>query len=408
MSKKRQIYLLMMDGKVIKTKKSIRKIRALGLLSGAKWVLLPIYKTLYTYIAVDADTIIHLDFDRVIMRYHMKYKTVGRGEHNAPIEDTIFDYYTVESEITSIETFYNAIYNIMAFRYFKELYANSDGIDKYWFIDVPDIAISFYKGKKSYSKLCIRSEQAVDEVPFDYSPADEMSARIASNFGLLGHNDWINLNNLTMSYDKEGAIRWRFSREAIQVFTNVYKVGIANPFTKAFTLLKSRDYDASLAIETTSIFVTPMDLSGLDISFLPICHKYEIPLYQTDAPQGDIDSPSTLVFHDLSYRVYEVFSFESITGEEYAVFLDNLEYLLQIFTEGVRVHILEGADKDDEIAFSKLMTSATVLVTMELNIIAVDHPAEVLNLTINTDSYEDRKPTIKDVCKLIRLHDKPF
>ena len=108
----------------------------------------------------------------------------------------------------------------------------------------------------------------------------------------------------------------------------------------------------------------------------------------------------------MSERVAEVFSYESIADEDFAVFLDNLEYLFQVFTEGVRIHIL-GSDsqEDDEVTISKLMTSATVLVNMELTLTALECPATT-PLSINTDTYEDIKPTIRDVCKLIRVNDK--
>lgn len=405
-NKKRKVYLLMQDGSVKKSSHSVSKLRSLGAIENAKWVLIPIYKTQCTYIAVDADTILDMDFTSANLRYHMKYKTVERGAHNAPFEATIYDYYTVESDVTDIDTFYNAIYNIMAFRYFKELYANSDGIDEYWFIDVPDLAITFYHGKKKASSICIRAEQDVDSIPFNYSPMDEMSAKIASNFGLLGANDWINLKNLTISYDDHGKLKWEFNRENIQLFTRVHMVGIGNSFTKSFTLLKSKDYDACIAIESVAIYVAPIDLTGLDVSFLPICYKYGAPLYECRYNDERIDAPSTLIFHDMSERVAEVFSYESIADEEFAVFLDNLEYLFQVFTEGVRIHIL-GSDsqEDDEVTISKLMTSATVLVNMELTLTALECPATT-PLSINTDTYEDIKPTIRDVCKLIRVNDK--
>lgn len=396
----------MQDGSVKKSTNSVSKLRSLGAIEKAKWVLIPIYKTQCTYIAVNADTILDMEFTSANLRYHMKYKTVSRGTHNAPFEETIFDYYTVESNVDDIDTFFNAIYNIMAFRYFKELYANSDGIDEYWFIDVPDLAITFYRGKKKINSICIRAEQDIETVPFDYSPADEMSAKIASNFGLLGADDWINLKNLTMSYNDHGKLEWEFNREAVQLFTRVHMVGIANPFTKSFTILKSKDYDACIAIESATIYVAPIDLTGFNVSFLPICYKYGAPMYECRYNDERIDAPTTLIFHDMGDRVKEVFAYESIADEDFAIFLDNLEYLFQIFTEGVRIHILSSdIDDEDDIDISKLMTSATVLVTMELTLTALECPTTT-PLSINTDTYEDIKPSIKDVCKLIRINDK--
>lgn len=404
--KKRKIYLLNQNHDVIKSKSTIAQLKREGALDRTEWVLIPIRNTSATYIAVDATTILSQNFDYADVRFHMKMKDLYRADKNDPREITLYDYYTTTLHADTIEELYNALYNVMVFRYIKELFGDTDSVDTFWFIDVADLEISLFKNQKRIKHFYVEAEKCADEVPFEYSATDEMSARIAQYFGLKSADSWITMANIYFKKDKKG-LKWYETNKPVDLFSDVYAILDSNPFAKSFVMLRADAYDAALRMHNAMLYITPVALSGdtIDYDVLPIASAYGLSKYEfNDGKYADDNADAALqIYHDYSPgNIPEIFSFDIKDESGIMFMLDNLTYIMQVYLEGIKVWMSDIDNRDD---LQYYQHRATLVANMIIDLeSAKGHPSDN-QLVIYTDPYEDYPPNLAEVCYLLELQE---
>lgn len=407
--KKRKTYLLNQNHDVIKSKSTIAQLKREGALDRTEWVLIPVQNTSATYIAVDATTILSQDFDYADVRFHMKMKDLYRADKNNPTEITLYDYYTTTLHANTIEELYNALYNVMVFRYIKELFGDTDSVDTFWFIDVADMEISMYKNRKRVKHFYVEAEKSADEVPFEYSATDEMSARIASYFGLKNADSWITMPNIYFKKTKD-ALKWYETNKPVDLFSDIHSILESNPFAKSYVMLRTDAYDAALRMHNAMLYVTPVAISfedKIDYEVLPIAAAYGLEKYdfRADGVSGcDSEDAAMPIYHDYGSGggIPEIFSFDIKDESGIMFMLDNLTYIMQVYLEGIKVW-MAGVEETDDL--QRFKDRSTLVVNMIIDLESPKcHPSDN-QLIIYTDPYEDYPPNLTEVCYLLELQE---
>lgn len=415
MSQKRKLILLRRDKSVKFTKKKLAQVIAKGMLSGVEWVLIPIYRTGCSYIAVAADTLLIQQFKMAHIKFHLMYKEIGRAGHNynEPEENTLYDYYVTEMSAYTQEELYQVLYQVGVFRYIQEFYSKSDYVDTFWYMSMDDISVELYDGKgKVFDHFEFRqSTDGCDDVPFNYSRFGELCRMMAHHFGLIGPDDELVLHNISINYnERRGGYTWKVHKEPVQLFSNVAYVGVANAHTKSFTLLTDDEYDQSLRMQNGQLFVVPICLYDYEKEVLPsgmaLCHQYNIPKYRFGEWNGGYDP--TEDFLDTLYHYYgsaagEIYGMDFYDAEEMMLLIDNLYFVMQVYTEGAKISGIRDCNLDD---IQSLSACSNCVVELIVHLDSPKGNPSDNDLIIVTDYYEDYPPDMKRVSYLLQLEGK--
>lgn len=432
MSDKRRIYLLKRDHTMQKSKKTLAKLKSKGALQSVQWVLIPIQNTSATYIAVDADTISITDFGSADIRFHMKLKNLtraSRASNNALYETTLWDYYTTTIHAESFEEFYNALYNILIFHYIKELYGNSDSTDTYWFLDVVDLEINIFNGRKKIDHFYIEAEQDAEDVPFDYEASESMSTAIINHFGLAYPNNILSMPNLYFRTTDDG-MRWYERNGPVELYSTIDSVLWANIFTRSYVMLTDDQCDVLTRMRFATLYISPIDMTYFRdrIEMLPIAAYYGLKKYDIRDWRGEEDlfsEPSTMLYHDFGSCCMEIFSIQELDTEQIPFMIDNLYYIAKSFHEATTVNIVtsgQGIHMGEETWTSEAQKlfmpvntdldphyKCTVLINMVIELGEKrDAPDDDSSFIIYTDPFEDEMPRIDEVAYLLELDEHPF
>lgn len=402
MAKRRKTYLLYKDHTVSWSKKPLQAIIDQDFHKMVQWVLIPIYQTGYTYIAVAGDAFLGSTFDHATIRLHMQYRLVShQGKTLGPSERVWYDYYTTTMEVEQLEDFYQALYNVMAFRYMQEISGCTDNIDEMWYMAVEDIAIKLYdeKGKKYDSFEYSLHTGEDDDVPFNYDRFLSLCNELSDHFMLGKIVSGMQAPNMVLEKTREGDIIWKASKQNIDMRSSLHRVCIANWDTGGYTILKPDDYDQLLRLSKGEVFITPISLldDPCRYSALPVAYDFNLPKYSFDRYN---DPDSSEVHEHYGPQVYGVLTMSIFEAESIIVFLDNFHFVYRVYHEGTKVAVAHMADRDD---LENLAHHCTTLIECFFDLESNDgHPSD-RQFIIRTDPYEDNPVSLKEVIQLLKL-----
>lgn len=401
LAKRRKTYLLYKDHTVSWSKKPLQEIIDQEFHKLVEWVLIPIYQTSYTYIAVAGDAFLGSTFGHASIRLHMQYRMVShQSKTPGPSEKVWYDYYTTTMEIDTLDDLYQALYNVMAFRYMQELSGCTDNVDEMWYMAVEDIAIHLYdkKGKEYDSFTYSLHTGESDDVPFNYDRFLSLCNALAEHFMLGKIISGMQAPNMVMEKTKEGDIIWKASKQNIEWRSSLHRVCIANWDTGGYTILKPNDYDQLLRISKGEIMIAPISLldDPCRYSALPVAYDFDLPKYSFDRHNYD----SSIVYEHYGPQIYGMLTMTLYEAEGCIVFLDHFHFIYRVYHEGTKIAIAHMAGRDD---LEHLAHQGTTLIECFFDLESHEgHPSDN-QLIIATDPYEDSPVTLKEVIQLLKL-----
>ena len=401
--------MLYSNGRIASSKKTIAELIHSGEMAALDYILIPIWKTSATYVAVDRDIFLTGQFSRGVIRYHLQYRLIDRSLKNNPMEYTKYDYYPTFIDVTTYEELYQAIYQVGVFFYNQELFGYTDRIDSYWHISVEDIEVTLWNAdNKVMDHIEQRqlSHQDMD-VPFHYERFNELVEKLYEHFGIFGAHEGALADSYYLRFYQEGDHReWKITKTPVELLANITHVGRYNPSSRGFVILKRDEYDAALRLQNGFAYISPIYLwdESNPYDCLPIAHYFNLPKYRIGPWNGEEDieqDPGFVIFETLGPFVYDTFAISLFDPDDIIAYLDHSQYFMSIYHEGIKVMMADSADEDNLAMFHDMGTVLYQLVT-ELD--SSEMVPSENNFIIYSDPFEDYPPSIKEVTYLLQLH----
>lgn len=416
---------LMRDRTVKTSKKPLAHRKSRELLEKADWVLIPIQHTRRTYIAVAAKRIQETPFTEARIRYHMMFRGLEFGVGQVDPE-TLWDYYTVEVVATSVEEFYQAIYNVLVFHLIDEMNGYIDHAEYLWSMSVDDIDIQLLNQNVVVDKFSLHIGDDVNDSPFNFQITDYVGTRLKEHFGIYGSESYRQSHRLggkwetehcLFIYDVSGEPHWDLVKKCdMNVACRMTQVGFYIWEIGGFLLLPHNEFLPITQIHSATFYIMPLDLSDQDNGEMAsICHHYAMPKYEWP-PIMDflvVNGESTSGY-ETSYHICANHGFDNVSGfsadigsfQEVAIYIDSLRYLLNVYQEGSKI-LYASAHNVDDLMKIQYRASTFLYIVVDVDSGVFDpnrgiYPDEGDEpLIVYTDSFEDNLPTVDEIGMII-------
>lgn len=417
----KKLFLLFQNHYVKKAKLTLQSVIDKYKGSKLEYVLLPIPGTGCTYLPIQFEALQTLDFASAMFRYHMTLSMTSRRYAHDDVVEPKYDYFTTRLIATSLEEFYYALHNIMAFRYMKAL-SHSSEEDSYWFIDIADLDIEIVdRLGNSVGRELIQQSVLDDTVPFHIAALDDICKICAAKYGIgldCEMTDAVFTGHFCLNDD--GDVRtWVYQKRPIELFSRVSVVGVINLYTGAISLIRDDDYDAALRIGESSLYLTPISL-GLGAEHVT-SHLRQISAYYgldkysfIRSNDADDEYQENRVFHDWADCILDCFTYVFYDIDDVLNALEYLPWVFQVYREAATHHLYTTVINEDEITsedqealmLKKYRDQVTVLADFRITIsTSSSAPTEDDMLKIVTDSYQDYLPNAKEVSYLLKIQE---
>lgn len=436
--KKNRLYLLKRDHTVCTTKKTIAEMRRDHELEKYQWILIPIQAMSSSYVPVDTRILSTLNFTDAEIRFHMKLKTRARAASVSKTRVTddefgmmgecwdtqdedfvLWDYYTTSVTAQTVEEFYNAIYNILAFSYVKELQGLTDSDDIVW-MDVVDLELTFQRDGRDTDHVVIRSEQGSEDVPFDCDVSDHMCASLVERFGIGLRPSQCNMGMPNLYFKSANdRTEWVATTSPIDLTRDVTTILVGNYAARSYVMLKAWEYDQLLRMQNGMMYISPIDMryqDDFDYDMLAVAAYYKLLKYELRMWGGDEDlyeEPGTRVYHDYE-SMCDITNIQVLDTDDIIALVEHLDFVFKVFHESISVMIScerranERCANDDDL-FMPAQNSmdphlhSTVFANLVIDITkGRESPTEDTQLVIYTDCYEDRLPNLQEMAYILK------
>ena len=372
-----------------------------------------------TYIAVAASRILETPFNEARIRYHMKFRGAEFGVGQVdPV--TLWDYYTVTVDATSIEEFYQAMYNVLAFHLVDEMNGYIEHAEWLWTMSIDDIEIELLNQTVVVEKFAKHVQPDIDDAPFSFQVTDWVAGEIKNQYGIYGSKMYRAHHKLGGRYATNHCLylftasdeeHWVFVDKAdMNAAVRMDTVGIYVWETGGFVMMKQSDFLSATQMRNATVHIMPLDLGDQDDPRMAsICCHYEVPKYEyppiMDALMVQTNMDSMANGPEASYMICAHHCFDNMSGfsaelfgpQDICIYMDALRYLLNVYQEGAKILYASKYQLDD---LSKVQYRASTFFYAVIDVDAVGYPHDE-PLVVYTDSFEDNLPTLDELCMII-------